>query len=367
MTQMSSPGLEISPRVVFSRWRRLPVEGELLASVGDDVEADDVVARADLPGPLHPVRAAGALGIPRAELPRRTVVEEGDAVEERQLLASSRALWGLLRSEVRAPMSGIVESISDVTGQIVLRAAPRPIELRAYLGGKVTGVEPGRAVEIETSSSLVQGIVGLGSETAGEVAVLAGGEGGTLGAGAVRSEHAGAVVVARGGISAEAVDRLREVGAAAVVAGGIGGDDLVRIAGREPNIAATGDERIGLTLILTEGFGDLEMSRRAFAVLSGLEGKRVSACGTTQVRAGVVRPEVIGPPLQGEASTPSREAALGVRVRVVRGRRFGATGIVEAIPERPVELPTGARALAYEVKLDDGERTLVPRANAELV
>ena len=367
MTEVRSPGLQVSPRVRFSRWRRLPVEGELLASVGDEVAADDLVARADLPGPLHPVRAAGALGVPRAELPRLTVVEEGDALEERQLLASSRALWGLLRSEVRAPMSGIVESISAATGQIVLRAAPRPIELSAYVSGRVTGAEPGRAVRIETSSSAVQGIVGLGSETAGEVAVLAAEEGGAPGAGAIGPEHSGAVVVVRGRISADAVDRLREVGAAAVVAGGIGGDDLVGIAGREPNIAATGDERIGLTLILTEGFGDLEMSKRAFAILSGLEGKRVSVCGTTQVRAGVVRPEVIGPPLEGDATETTREAAAWVRVRVVRGRRFGATGIIEAIPARPVELPTGARALAYEVRLDDGDRIFVPRANAELV
>ena len=60
-------------------------------------------------------------------------------------------------------------------------------------------------------------------------------------------------------------------------------------------MAITGDENVNTTLIVTEGFGEIAMANRTFELLSKCEGKIASISGRTQIRAGVMRPEVIIP------------------------------------------------------------------------
>ena len=59
--------------------------------------------------------------------------------------------------------------------------------------------------------------------------------------------------------------------------------------------AITGQEEKGITLVVTEGFGDLAMAERTFELLRGCAGMRASVNGATQIRAGVLRPEIIIP------------------------------------------------------------------------
>ncbi len=353
---------------MLNRCRRMPVEGEVLCRVGDTVEPMDLVARASRPGPVHPVNIAAILGVPRTSVTSLATVSEGDQVKKGDVLARGSMLFGMLKPVARAPFGGVIESISAVSGQMMLRSVPSPLELRAYLGGKIVAVEQGLGVDIEGASSLVQGIFGIGSETYGELSVVGSDAGDSSAGAAIGNEHQGRILVLDGRVDAETILRAREVGAAGLIAASAHGADLVRISGTELNLAATGDENIGLTLVLLEGFGDLAMSRRAYEILKALEGSRVSVNGATQVRAGVVRPEVLGRALDPTEQRDSRSAMVeeGTLVRVVRGTRFGQQGTVVAIPSRPVVVGSGSTALVYEVKLGDGSRVVVPRANVEI-
>ena len=84
-------------------------------------------------------------------------------------------------------------------------------------------------------------------------------------------------------------------GARAVIAGGISASDLESFLGYDLGVAITGQEEKGSTLVVTEGFGDLAMAERTFALLRGCAGMRASVNGATQIRAGVLRPEIIIP------------------------------------------------------------------------
>jgi hypothetical protein len=357
---VSTPGLAVSPRVRLRRTRRLPVEGSVLVEPGAIVEADRVVARAELPGPLHPVSASAALGVPRAAIVDCAKVRAGDPVEPGSLLASARSLLGLFNREVRSPVGGSVESVSADTGQIILRAGCRPVELAAYLAGEVVEVVPGWSAVVEAEAALVQGVFGVGGEAIGELATC--GDARTLGA-----SHRGKIVALAGTPGLDVLSSAREAGAAAVVAAGVRGADLRELAGREINLAATGDEDLGFVLVITEGFGDLRMGRRAWEILSALHGRQVSVSGATQVRAGVIRPELLAGPLEadGSAAGSGTAEAVGTPVRVVRGRHFGALGVIRAAPAEPGVLATGARAAVFEVELESGERLVLPRSNVE--
>jgi hypothetical protein len=364
----TSPACSVVPRRRLRRVRELPVAGEVFGQQGQAVAITDVVARADLPGPLHPVSAAAALGVPRADLGKQMTVGEGTAVDAGQVIAESKALFGLLRSQLRSPIDGVVESISATTGQVLIRSAPEPVELRAYLPGRIVEVRPGVGVTVEAEVAMAQGIFGLGGEEFGELVLAADGPGGVLDEDQISAAYRDAIVLGRGRVTLRALERMRALGVRGAVTGSARGEDLIALVGGRLNPAATGDEDLGLTLVLTEGFGDLAMAERAYDLLAALAGGPVSISGTTQVRAGVIRPEVIGPPLAGhDAGVGDPAADTGQRVRIVRGDRFGAIGRVVATPAEPQLLGSGAIAAVLEVELDDGSAAIVPRANVEPV
>jgi len=125
---------------------------------------------------------------------------------------------------------------------------------------------------------------------------------------------------------------------------------------------------VPFTLIVTEGFGEMAMSERTFALLRKLEGRGASVNGATQVRAGAVRPEVFVPLEEGKPGErgSSLELVVGARVRLIRAPHFGEVGEVTGLPEAPERIETGARVRVARVRLADGKDATVPRANLEL-
>jgi hypothetical protein len=180
--------------------------------------------------------------------------------------------------------------------------------------------------------------------------------------------------VAVGGarVTAQAIDRARKVGVAAIVTGGIDDADLEAVLGYNLGVAITGSERIGLTVIITEGFGEIAMARRTFDLLASRKGDDAAVNGATQIRAGVMRPEVVIP-LRGSA--PGIEAraeaagrlAIGAPIRVIRDPYFGLIGRVTALPQEPQTLQSGSKARVLEVTFESGEGVIIPRANVELI
>ena len=126
-------------------------------------------------------------------------------------------------------------------------------------------------------------------------------------------------------------------------------------------------------LVVTEGFGIAAMSDRTFEVLSGFAGCKASVSGITQVRAGVIRPEVLVPAAGGmgpagqDAGSEELDLFVGCRVRAVAGPRAGMPGTIADLPREPMEIATEALVRAAVVEFDGGERAVVPRANLELI
>ena len=79
-------------------------------------------------------------------------------------------------------------------------------------------------------------------------------------------------------VSHAAVQRAIEVGVAGIVAGGVDDADLKAMLGYDLGVAITGSERIGLTVVITEGFGEIAMSERTFRICNN-EGRQASVNG----------------------------------------------------------------------------------------
>ncbi len=371
MPHAYTPGLTVTRRATLRRVRRLPLEGQVLKQVGDVVRGEDVVARTELPGDVAAVNVVNRLGVPAAQIERYMLKKEGDAVREGEAIAENQPLLKWFKTTVTSPITGTVESISTVTGQVMLRKPPKPVEVNAYVDGRVVEVMEGEGVVVETTGMLVQGILGVGGEARGEIKMLVESPQDVLDeADAATEDAAGKVLIAGALATAAAVRKLRDAGAAAVVVGGLDAQDLRSLLGYDLGVAITGAEPIGVTLILTEGFGRIEMARRTFELLRSCEGRRASVNGATQIRAGVLRPEIIAPAQNASeaAETPSTADAgieVGRAVRAIRAPYFGRLGKVVALPEKPARIETEAVVRIATVEFADGERADIPRANLE--
>lgn len=363
-----TPGLKVSASTTVRKTRRLPLKGDVVVGVGDEVSPRTVVARTNIPGILRTVKAAAQLGIDADELPRALVVKQGDTVEARQLLAETRSFFGMFRSEARSPVDGTVELISEITGQIGIRERPNPVEVDAYVQGSVVSVLEGEGVVVETRGALIQGIFGVGGERQGAVRMAAQDPAEALTETHLTPDMAGQVVVGGSNISGAALRRASEIGVAGVVVGAIVDRDLIDFLGYDIGVAITGHEAINLTLILTEGFGTIRMADRTFRLLQSLAGQTASINGATQIRAGVIRPELIVPRAAAAEGEGERlDLELGTPIRIIREPYFGQLATVAALPPELQEIPSGALVRVLEAKLQNGEQVVVPRANVEII
>ena len=376
MAHTYTPGLTVTPRTVVSKKRVLPLPGTVLVSAGDAVTSATVVARAELPGKVHVVNLVNQLGILPEDLPDYMVKRVGERIQQGDVLAETKAFITWFKTQVRAPITGTVETISTATGQVILREPPRPVELFAYLDGTVAEVLPGQGARVETTCAFIQGIFGIGGETWGTLVLGVASPEEDVTAAHFTSAHAGKIVVGGAFVGAEALAQAKTVGVKGIVVGGMHDKDLRTLLGYDLGVAITGTETVGFTLVLTEGFGRIPMARRTFELLRKLDGRKASISGATQIRAGVIRPEIIVPLAPGEQipgiETGQRgEVRGGVKVgdpvRVIRAPFFGRIGEVVGLPSDLQMIPTESRVRVMEVQFTDGSRAVIPRANVEVI
>ncbi len=368
-----TPGLKVTPRTLVRKARRLPLAGEVVVKVGDLVEADQVVARTDLPGKVFPTNIANQLSILPDEVAAAMRKQTGDAVKKGEVLAETRSFFGLFHSDVRSPIDGVVESISKVTGQVILRGQPIPIEVKAYVKGRVVEEIPKEGVVVETDAAYIQGIFGLAGEVHARLKLVAGSPDEVLDADRILAEHKGLILIGGARLTLAALKKCVEVRAAGVICGGFAYQDIRELLGYDIGVAVTGHEKLATTLVITEGFGEIAMARATYDLLAAHDGDLASINGATQIRAGVIRPEVVIPIAGGhESSTRSVAEALlglevGVPVRCIRAPYFGRIGKVAGLPPQLAEMPSETMVRVVSVEIGPGEVVTLPRANVELI
>ncbi|SVA72435.1 uncharacterized protein METZ01_LOCUS125289, partial [marine metagenome] len=300
MAHAYTPGLKVLHHAKVEKNRRLPIKGEITKQVGDLLKPEDVVAKTDLPGNVQMLKVANVLNIGPTDVPDVMLVGEGDKVNKGQMIAETEGLFGFFKSNVKSPIDGTVESISDVTGQIVMREAPIPVEVDAYMSGIVKEIIPDEGVIVEADAAFIQGIFGIGGESRGDMIVLVDDREAELAPELLDESHKGKIVVGGSFISLDTYKKALSLGVAGVVVGGFNYFDLEEILGYTLGVAITGSEDLVTSLIVTEGFGNIRMGSRTFDLLNTQNGKFVSINGATQIRAGVIRPEIVIPLQESE-------------------------------------------------------------------
>jgi hypothetical protein len=349
---MFAPVAHVLPVTLVQRKRLLPATGKVLTRKGQKVSAAEVVAEANLTPSHVLLDIARGLGLPAAEADKYIQKQQGEEVAVGDVIAGP---VGLARRVMRATQAGLVVLAGG--GQVLLQLEGQPLELQAGLSGVVTELYPDQGVQVETMGALVQGVWGNGRVDSGLLAVL------------IKSAD-----------EEFTADRLDISMRGGVVLGGYCEDVAVLRDGEEQQLrgmilasmsSALVPEamKVHYPVIILDGFGHLPMNSAAFKLLS-TSGRREAVVNASQWdRLAGIRPEVIlplPPNTQPMNTTDVAQFSEDDDVRITHGPQLGKVGILNRLLGT-VTLPSGIRALAAEVQMEDDERLVLPLANLEVL
>jgi len=284
-------------------------------------------------------------------------VRPGKMVTPGQVLAARQ---GLRPKAVLSPIYGKVESIRD--GVITIVPTHARTTLHAYVTGRVLRVIPRQGVVIQALAHVVTGVYGVGSESGGEI-LLAAEADQVLTPEAVTPEWEGKIVVAGRTASLDLLQAADEVGCAGVVVAHMSATNLAAYAGGNSRPGIGGEDEMLMPLMLTERFSPTPMRNEIWHELARLQGRYASMSGKTQIRAGLVRPEVVVcedvlPAAAAKDGEASGKILVGDLVRVIRSPHLDRIGRVVALPRERQTIVTGSRVRVAEVAIGEELITL---------
>ena len=384
---MIAPVTHILPFTTIQRERSLPLPGRVLVRRGQRVDPSDAVAEATLTPEHLVLDIAKGLALSRDRADEQIQRKAGEQVSEGDVLAGP---VGITRRVVRAPRAGRVLIAGN--GQMLLQVESRPFQLRAGIPGVVVGLILERGVVIENKGALVQGVWGNGRIDYGSLHVLASRPDHDLSPDQLDASLRGAVVFAGYCDQAEVLKKAAEAPLKGLILSSMA-SALIPVAMRMP-----------YPIVVIEGFGLLPMNSAAFNLLTGSDRREVALNAEAWDRYANRRPEVFipmggGPPPTppergGEESPPtpldkgggeSRPATLSVaarlgkggeeivefavdqRVRVVRAPHKSQIGTIARLLPGMQVFPSGVQGRAAEVRLEDGNKAILPLANLEVL
>lgn len=371
MAHSYTPGLKVLKKTIFKKERILPLKGDVLVKSGDQLTPDTIVASTNLPGNVQMLKVSNILNIDPKDVVEALQVKEGQEVKKGDIIAETSGIFGMFKSSVESPVDGTIESISQSTGRVVVREAPIPVEVDAYVSGVVDEVVENEGIVLKSNAAFIQGIFGIAGEKRGDLLLVSSGPGEELTADQITADMKGKILIGGSFLSLDAYKKALSVQVAGIVVGGFNYYDLKAILGYNLGVAITGTEKLNTALIVTEGYGSIPMSEATFSLLKENDGKAASINGATQIRAGVIRPEIVIPLDSGNTDNDSSSKIPegiqeGSTVRVIRSPNFGKIGKVISLPAELNKMESETMVRVAEINID-GKNILIPRANLEMV
>ncbi len=335
------------------RERLLPVEGNVLVRLNQKVSPSDVIAEAKWSREHVLIDVARALRLSPAVAERIVKCKVGDKLSAGMEIASGK---GLFPRTVRAPREGNVVAAGG--GQVLMEIGDAKIELRAGIPGTVVEIIAGRGAVIQTAGALIQGVWGNGRIESGLLVNIAEKPDGVLTDSRIDVSLRGSILLAGMVKDADALQAAAELPVRGLI-----------LSSLYPSLIPVARE-MRYPIMVTDGFGPLPMNSVAYRLLITNAKREVTLNAEAFNRYTGTRPEIIIPlPTSSEplASPSSQVFAPGLQVRMRRPPAMGAIGSIVILKPGLTTLPSGLRAPAAEVKLENGETIIAPLVNLEVV
>jgi hypothetical protein len=350
---MLAPVLHVLPLATITRERTLPVAGKVNVHVNQRVNPTDVIAEASFAREHVLLDVARTFGVTPNAADKMIKVKEGDRLMQGALVAES---GGLIPRSIKAPRPGRVMIAGS--GQVLMEVGDSRIELRAGLPGVVTQVLPEKGVVIRTAGALIQGVWGNGRIDNGLMVNLLEKPDDVLNPERLDVSLRGSVILGGHVRDQETLRAATELPVRGLILSSLLSPLIVQA------------YQMRYPIIVTDGFGAMPMNSAAFKLLTTNNKREVTVNAEHFDRYSGNRPEVIIPlPVSSEPPEPNsfETFAAGQTVRLRRPPSAGMIGTLSNLPAGLSTFPSGLRAPAAEVKLENGETALVPLVNLEVV
>lgn len=350
---MLAPVNHILPLTTIERERVLPVSGKVTTKLNQKVSPTDVIAEATWSREHVLIDVARTLGISTNAADRIIRVKLDEKVSEGAEIAIGK---GIIPRTIRAPRSGRVVAAGG--GQVLMETGDASIQLRAGIPGTIVHIVPNRGAVIRTVGALIQGTWGNGRIDTGPLLNLTENPDDVLTASRLDVSLRGSIILAGLLKDAEALRAAAEVPVRGLILSSI-----------SPGLLPAA-QQMRFPILAIDGFGQIPMNSAAYKLLTSNAKRDVTLNAEAFNRYTGVRPEIIIPlPVTQEPPPPTDMETLeaGKTVRMRRAPHAGQIGTLTRLRPGLSSLPSGLRAPAADVKLENGEQILVPLVNLEIV
>jgi hypothetical protein len=350
---MLAPVHHVIGLTTIVRERVLPISGNVIARLQQKVSPNDIVAEANWAREHTLLDVARLLNVSPALADRLIKCNVNDELQATAEIAVGK---GLFPKSVRVPRAGRVIAVGN--GQVLMEVGETKMELRAGIPGTVVQVLPNKGVVIQTSGGLVQGLWGNGRIDSGLMVNLADQPDTVLTPNRLDVSLRGSIILSGIVKDVETLEAAAELPVRGLIISSI-----------FPSLIPKARE-MRYPILATDGFGSLPMNSAAYKLLTTNAKREVTVNAELYDRYSGARPEVIIPlPISSDPPSPNEVEtfAPGLQVRMRRPPAMGMIGTIVTVKQGLTTLPSGLRALAAEVKLDNGEIVIAPLVNLEVV
>ncbi len=345
--------------------------------VGQEVHPEDVLAIGQATAGFRTIHLANNLEVDPKQALTYLKRKIGERIYEGEILAARDDLFGLRKKVLQAPTDGVLDVYDDTRGELKIKLLPQTFKLVSGLYGMVDKIEPTTgSIIIKSLVDIVYGVLGSGQERAGILKIY-GNKEQLISSKQLTSNSKGQLIVGGGLVFIDAIEKAISLGVEGIISGGINARDYKSMVGGRWNIRNRKWSDVGVSVMITEGFGSIQIGDDIFSTLQKYDGRfcfldgnraRIILPSNDQNSMMYVRKTQLpqGSFVESEPSQEMIELNIGITVRVVAGPWIGLSGIIKEIDQVSSLLPSGLSSIM--VTIETKQRKLrLPFQNIEAI
>lgn len=369
--------LRVEKDVVIRIHRNLKGKGTINVKLNQEVIPSDIIGSAYQSVGFRIINLAEALSIDPASVEKYLKRKIGQTIFKGELLAY-RTGWLVGKKIVTSPIDGVLDFLNPKTGELRLNFLPKKDDLPAGVYGIVETIDNQKGqIIIRAQASIVHGVFGSGNLRDGILRIITKRDE-LVGKTFITSNLNEQILVGGSLVFKETIAAAISNGVSGLVIGGINAKDYKSMAGGRLIFPKKLENDIGISVIVCEGFGSIPIGVDIDELLKKFEGKFISMDGNA---ANIYLPSfessslikvrsVHLPPVQQSLNLsnflPEVDLKIGLKVRIIGNSYQGTIGKLIALDQTETLIPSGIKTYMVTVETSS-KRIQVPVANIEVI
>lgn len=371
--------VRVEKNVIVRISRVLAGKGTISVSANQEVKPSDIIGTSNVSSGFRILNLASLLEVNPKDVEKYLKRDLGQRIYKGELLAyKPGGIFGGKKTLI-APTDGLLDFLNPQTGEMRMTLLPKKSDLPAGVFGIVESVDNEKGkVTIIAQASRIYGMFGSGKLRDGTLEVLGKRESLIVNS-SVSPKSEGHILVGGSLIYKDAISTAISCGINGIITGGVNAKDYKAMAGGRLTFPKKLENDIGISVVVTEGFGSIPIGLDIYEFLSQYDNRFVSIDGNrgiidlpsyeqssmSRVRATKL-PPIQDNVISNENINQSVELKAGLKVRIVGNSYAGEQGKIISVDESPTLLPSGISSFLATIETKR-RKIKVPVVNLEKI